>query len=119
MLVRLIPSSQLIVVLAFASCMSFCMSLPSLAQTGGDAREGLAYARENCAQCHRVERGTNGSEAMLAASFRQIANTPGMTAMALTVFFRTPHPTMPNLIIPPAQQQDVIAYIQSLRDKRK
>jgi hypothetical protein len=53
-----------------------------------------------------------------APTFRAIANTPGMTALALTVFLRTPHRNMPNLIISDSDRDNVIAYILSLRDKR-
>jgi len=38
-----------------------------------------------------------------------------MTAMALNVFFQTPHRTMPNLILESDQKNDIIAYIMSLK----
>jgi hypothetical protein len=45
-----------------------------------------------------------------------------MTAMALTVWFRSSHPNipkrMPNLIIEDEDMDNVIAYILSLRDRR-
>jgi hypothetical protein len=53
-----------------------------------------------------------------APTFRAIANTPGMTALALNVFLRTPHRSMPNLVISDGDRDNVIAYILSLRDKR-
>jgi hypothetical protein len=53
-----------------------------------------------------------------APTFRAIANTPGMTALALTVFLRTPHRSMPNLVIADSDRDNVVAYILSLRDKR-
>jgi hypothetical protein len=40
-----------------------------------------------------------------------------MTAMALTVWFHTSHPTMPNIIIHGEDLDNIIAYILSLRDK--
>jgi hypothetical protein len=39
-----------------------------------------------------------------------------MSRMALTVWFQSPHPNMPNLILEPGTRDDVIAYILSLRD---
>jgi hypothetical protein len=53
-----------------------------------------------------------------APTFKSIANAPGMTATALTVFLRTPHRNMPNLIISGSDRGNVIEYILSLRDKR-
>jgi hypothetical protein len=40
-----------------------------------------------------------------------------MTGTALTVWFQTSHPTMPNLILTAAEKADVIAYILSLRQR--
>jgi hypothetical protein len=42
-----------------------------------------------------------------------------MSVTALTVWSRTSHPTMPNLIIDPSDMDDLIAYIMSLRDRRQ
>ena len=53
-----------------------------------------------------------------APSFKKIANTPGMSVTALTVWSRTTHPTMPNLIIEPDDMDDLIAYILSLKDRK-
>jgi hypothetical protein len=39
-----------------------------------------------------------------------------MTGTALAVWFRTPHPTMPNFIFAPADRDNLIAYILSLRN---
>lgn len=83
----------------------------------GDVRRGLAYSQQNCSGCHAVdskqERPVRG-----IATFKQIANAPGMTALALSVWFQSPHPNMPNLILAPADRDDVIAYITSLREAR-
>jgi mono/diheme cytochrome c family protein len=86
------------------------------AQEVGDPREGLAFAQKVCAECHGVAPGQLVPAA--APTFRAIANTPGMTALALTVFLRTPHRNMPNLVISDSDRDNVIAYILSLRDKR-
>ena len=52
---------------------------------------------------------------LLVAPFRTIANASGMTATAISVFLRTPHRSMPNLMIEEADRNNVIAYIMSLR----
>ena len=41
-----------------------------------------------------------------------------MTGTALSVWLRTPHKSMPDLIIEPEDRNNVIAYIVSLRDDR-
>ncbi len=84
----------------------------------GDPKLGLAYARENCAGCHRVEVGGAVSPSTIIPSFESIANKLGMTARALNVWMQTPHPTMPNLIIPTEERDNIISYIMSLRVKR-
>jgi len=38
-----------------------------------------------------------------------------MTALALLVWLRTSHPSMPNIILMPETADDIIAYILSLR----
>jgi len=100
--------------------MSMALSAPAAVHAGeiGNATEGLAYARAHCAECHRVE--TPAEDTLPtedAPDFVTIANTPGMTERALIVWLQTSHPTMPNLIIPAEERDDVVAYIMSLRQK--
>jgi tetratricopeptide (TPR) repeat protein len=84
----------------------------------GDADRGLAYARKACAACHNVLRTERPSPNRQAPPFTRIAATPGMSVTALTVWSRTTHPTMPNLVIAPDDMDDLIAYILSLRERR-
>jgi mono/diheme cytochrome c family protein len=84
----------------------------------GDARRGLAYAQKTCSGCHNVLRTEAASPIRQATPFKKIANTPGMSITALTVWSRTTHPTMPNLVIEANDMDDLIAYILSLRDQR-
>jgi cytochrome c len=83
----------------------------------GDAGQGLAYAEKTCAGCHSVLRTGAASPNKDAPPFEQIANTPGMSITALTVWSRTSHPTMPNFVIPANDMDNLIAYIMSLRDR--
>ena len=84
----------------------------------GDTRKGLAYAQRICSACHNVLRSDAASPNKQAPPFRKIANTPGMTVTALTVWSRTTHPTMPNFVIDPQDMDDLIAYMLSLRDRK-
>ena len=100
-----------------------CLSLAAVgmavvaahAQVPGDPQKGRALAQRFCAECHVVEELNVRSPNSEAPSFTAVASTPGMTAMALNVFFQTPHRTMPNLILKPDQKNDIIAYIMSLK----
>jgi mono/diheme cytochrome c family protein len=87
---------------------------PAVAQQIGDAGRGLVYAQRQCSDCHAIAGGRLAG----IATFKEIANTPGMTAMALMVWFQSPHPNMPNLILRPSDRDDVIAYIVSLRERK-
>jgi mono/diheme cytochrome c family protein len=90
--------------------------LVTLVAEVGDARKGLAYAQQVCSVCHNVLRTDAPSPTPRAPTFKGVANTPGMSITALTVWSRTSHPTMPNLVIEPTDMDDLIAYILSLRD---
>jgi mono/diheme cytochrome c family protein len=84
----------------------------------GDAAAGHAFAREACNACHMVEaKQKKPRRIVIGPAFRDIANTRGMTAMALRVFLTTSHPKMPNLILTPEEISDVSAYILSLRHR--
>jgi len=52
-----------------------------------------------------------------APPFQVIADQPEITPLALSVWFRSPHPTMPNFVLAPDENQNIIAYILSLREK--
>ena len=83
------------------------------------AARGKAYAREACASCHEVEPGIPTPPFAKAPSFSSVAATPGMTSMALNVWFSTSHPNMPNLIIPQKQKEELMAYFAALRAASK
>ncbi len=80
----------------------------------GDAQVGLELARQVCAECHVVEQEQVPSFYSDAPSFMAIAEIPGMTALAVRVALRTPHRTMPNLVLEEAEIDDIAAYILSL-----
>ncbi len=91
---------------------------PAMAQETGDPMKGAQFARAACYQCHAVEKGQDRSPNPDAPSFRRIAADHRMTALALHVWFQSPHPTMPNLMLRPYDKADLVAYILSLRHVR-
>jgi mono/diheme cytochrome c family protein len=81
---------------------------------GGDGSAGYRLASQWCRDCHAIE-----PSAVLigkpAPDFVAIANLPSTTALALKVFLQSSHKTMPNYIIKPADADDLVAYILSLK----
>ena len=87
------------------------------AQETGDTKAGLEYAEAVCAECHAVKKGQRASPHERAPAFELVANARGMTEMALRVWFQSPHPSMPNLVLRDKTADDLIAYITSLRQQ--
>jgi mono/diheme cytochrome c family protein len=85
------------------------------AQAAGDMAAGLAVARRVCSTCHAVGRGEARSPNSRSPTFVELANTPGMTAMALTVALTTPHAGMPMFVPTADERENIIAYILSLK----
>ena len=94
------------------------MFLPTAAQSAevGDANAGLEFANSVCATCHSVDGKNTVSPKPEAPPFKTVASRSRTTRMSLNVWFRSPHPTMPNLILDRVDEDDVIAYILSLKD---
>ena len=101
-----------------ALAMSLFAAAPVQAQSVGNADKGRAFAEKRCAECHAILRDDEASPLSAATPFTVIARIPGMTETALSVFFRTPHAMMPNLVLEGEEMDDVIAYITSLRAAR-
>lgn len=79
-----------------------------------DIEAGAAYAQEVCAACHAVLPNEELSPLPQAPTFQSVADTPGMTELALTVWLQSSHPTMPNIILKQDDLRNVVAYIRSL-----
>jgi mono/diheme cytochrome c family protein len=88
---------------------------PSHAQELGNAQRGYVYSEQFCSDCHRIGKESAPAGDPNAPSFSAVAKTKGMTAMALSVWLQTGHPTMPNIRLKPETMNDIIAYIFSLR----
>jgi cytochrome c len=102
---------------SFTATLAAALAAAAANANGQDIAAGQAFAREACNACHVTqpdERGLRRFE--VGPAFRDIANTPGMTATALQLFLTSSHPKMPNLILTPEEKADVIAYILSLRN---
>jgi mono/diheme cytochrome c family protein len=93
---------------------TFLAAMPTHAQELGDPQLGHEFAGEVCAICHGIEAGETVSPLDDAPTFERIATEPGMTGTALAVLLRTPHVSMPDLILAPGDMENVIAYILTL-----
>ena len=98
--------------------LSIALTQSAHALEAGDAASGLNYAEAVCAECHAVKKGQRVSPHERAPAFELVANARGMTGTALRVWFQSPHPSMPNLVLRDKTADDLIAYIMSLRQQR-
>jgi cold shock CspA family protein/cytochrome c2 len=86
--------------------------------TVGDPKAGRAFALQNCTGCHVVSsRQLTQPRVANGPSFQAVANMRSTTEMSLHAFLSTPHPKMPDFILAPNDEADVIAYILSLRGR--
>ncbi len=77
--------------------------------------DGGKLARTFCNACHQVEPNADApSPNPEAPPFARIATTPGMTDLAIRVFLRSPHSTMPNFLLSEPEIDGVIAYIRTM-----
>jgi mono/diheme cytochrome c family protein len=96
---------------------SMCLFSPVVvhAREPGDPQKGRVIAQTSCATCHAITASRALSPNLRAPPFLTIAQTPGMTAIALRAALQTSHKRMPNLILRKQTREDVIAYILSLK----
>jgi mono/diheme cytochrome c family protein len=99
--------------LTLAAAVVLALTSQALAQDA-DIEAGAAYARKVCAGCHAVLANEQISPLPQAPTFQSVADTPGMTETALTVWLQSSHPTMPNIVLEQDDLRNVVAYIRSL-----
>lgn len=88
------------------------------AASDGNPTRGRDFAFDNCRPCHVVAPNQPSTTRFSnAPAFRAVANMPSTTPLSLMVWLTNPHPTMPSLVLSPQEASDVIAYIESLRDR--
>jgi len=83
-----------------------------------DLSVGQNLAETVCSTCHQISTTSpKPSPNPNAPSFVDISRMPSMSELAIKVFLRTSHPTMPNFILTPEEIDSVTAYILSLARK--
>lgn len=95
-----------------AAILPLASSLTARAQ---DPDQGKLLARHWCTACHIVEAGGTGSDA--APPFPAIAADPANTPDKLHAWLDAPHPPMPDLKLSRAEEDDIVAYLMSLKPR--
>jgi mono/diheme cytochrome c family protein len=95
----------------------FLWAVAAMAQgLPGDPEAGGELARDVCAVCHIVSDDQLHDPDVGAPTFFEVVDHPPVTALSLRVFLRTPHATMPDLILTPDETDDIISYILTLKE---
>jgi mono/diheme cytochrome c family protein len=81
-----------------------------------DAEQGREIARRWCSSCHVVERTATQAPANGLPTFPAIARRADLSADRLRAAMNPQHSRMPDFALSKRQQDDVIAYIFSLRN---
>ena len=100
--------------LAAVICAGAAILTPARAQTT-DPSLGRRLAETTCRTCHQIAPDTPALNPKSGApSFVAVSRMPSTNEIAIKVFLRTSHPTMPNLILTPEELDSVAAYILGL-----
>jgi mono/diheme cytochrome c family protein len=89
------------------------IAMSASAVMAADSANGLRLSRQWCASCHLVE--PEGVAHDAAPPFAEIANDPATTPARLRAWLADPHPPMPGLDLATPQEDDIIAYLMSLK----
>jgi mono/diheme cytochrome c family protein len=100
-----------------AFIVSIAVLLPARAQSA-DPSLGRHLAETTCITCHQIGSAASPQGAKpVAPSFLDISRMPSTNELAIKVFLRSSHPTMPNILLSPEEIDSVAAYIVGLAGK--
>jgi mono/diheme cytochrome c family protein len=97
-----------------AAILVLVVGLPATA-AAQDGERGRQLAQRWCSGCHTVERSANAARADGIPSFPAVAAMRGMSADRLRAAMNPTHGRMPDLSLGKRDQDDLAAYILSLR----
>jgi mono/diheme cytochrome c family protein len=102
------------VIAALVAGAAVCAGGVAAAQTA-DPSGGRKLAETFCSACHNVGHDAGApSPNPDAPSFASVARTPALNDLAIRVFLRSPHASMPNFLLTEPEIDGVIAYIRTL-----
>ena len=100
--------------IASPSTVALWLLVPGLAGAA-DLDRGRALAERWCGNCHIVDRNAPGGRADGLPTLPAIAAKHDTTAESLRGIMSAPHGRMPDLSLGARDQDDLVAYILSLR----
>lgn len=106
-------------ILLAAACASVDTDEPRAPQANASAQAGQHIAETKCAGCHAI--GPTGESRNVAAPpFRTLSRHYPVTALeeALAEGILVGHPEMPEFRLTPAQIDDLLAYLESVQERR-
>ena len=94
--------------------LTLMLATSALAASPSEER-GKAFALNNCARCHSIDRVTQ-SPLKIAPPFRALHKRYPIETLAesLAEGIQTCHPTMPEFRLDPDQIHDLLSYLKSL-----
>jgi cytochrome c len=92
-------------------------ALPLRSAAAQDVVRGEALAERWCANCHVVSRTATAGRADGLPTFPALAARPDVTAATLKGAMTATHSLMPDLELGARDQEDLVAYILSLRPR--
>ena len=94
--------------------LTLMLATSALAASPSEER-GKAFALNNCARCHSIDRVTQ-SPLKIAPPFRALHKRYPIETLAelLAEGIQTGHPTMPEFRLDPDQIHDLLSYLKSL-----
>ena len=94
-----------------------CSVLVAAGDVSAATSRGEALSESWCSQCHAVK--PNQLSAHPAApNFWDVAAEPSITETSLRVFLKTPHSTMPNIMMRSEDMDDIVSYILSFKPRQ-
>jgi mono/diheme cytochrome c family protein len=107
--------SKFTIAIALIGSAGFLMSTSAQSP---DPSVGRHLAETVCSACHQIDAYSQGlGPNPDAPNFVDISRMPSMSELAIKVFLRSPHPSMPNIILSAKEIDSVAAYIRSLNIK--
>ena len=103
---------------ALAGTALIAAATTAAAQDTVDTSAGQTLAEHWCTQCHNIKRGGGPSPVERAPPFADLVATPGFTEFILRATLRSQHATMPQINFTPAQMDDIVLYVLSLKAPR-
>jgi mono/diheme cytochrome c family protein len=83
--------------------------------TASDVQAGHELANQWCTACHVADGASRGAD--VAPTFHAIANRKDRTPAEMEAWLMGPHPVIPDLKLSRDQIDDLIAYIESLKEQ--